>query len=407
MGTLPTGIAARCNDRTRRSCIKFSDGTPSRFEVLLDKPRRVLHSWLDMGAIGWYGKHALYLGWGIRGSWGWDPAHRRWNDQLLSLTASGLALTKLEIITVQVFTSGPWKGDGHFRRLEDATDEWVKSSPVDDELFQALYPRIVRDRCRGLLPDGFGTPAHKLEVWQGLPEMARQYIYGMNTKQNRWFQPMQRHESMTEHWSLVLAGCLYCCISMGLYKTVANTPLSAHATEDDDPEPDGSGLQQDDGGQQGDDDMSKRSVKWSNKELARIRSNCKGGFHLASTILCAQETHSTWTGVCAVSRPVQEQHAMAITMMKTRSGTREWRTTQCTGKALSHIAEVLAALSNPSVLLHMGLLSYHFGAEVCEFSSQCAQRIASSMVGYCREVMYHELLFSSATPTTSRTGSVA
>lgn len=103
---LPASIQATSGDRSRRACIKNEDGTPSRLEVPLGGPRSVLHTWCDMGSIGWYGRHLLFLQYGLRGSWGMDPSHRRWDDQLLNLTSSGLQLIKLEILTVQVFLSG-------------------------------------------------------------------------------------------------------------------------------------------------------------------------------------------------------------------------------------------------------------------------------------------------------------
>lgn len=203
---LPAAIQASSGDRIRRSCIKYEDGSASRLEAPLGGSRNVLHTWCDMGSIGWYGRHLLFLQFGLRGSWGLDPSHRRWDDQLLNLTASGLQLIKLEILTVQVFLSGPWAGDGNYRKIQDAIAEWHSNSTPEDPLFVLVYPRIVKDVHRGRMPPDMGSPEHKQHVWDSMNGMMEEFAYGMNTKQKRWFQPIDRHRTFSIVWNLLLAG---------------------------------------------------------------------------------------------------------------------------------------------------------------------------------------------------------
>jgi hypothetical protein len=109
-----------------------------------------------------------------------------------------------------------------------------------------------------------------------------------------------------------------------------------------------------------------------------------------------RETLAVMTGVTAIARPVQESHALCITMLKTRLGTKTWRCEQATGKGLQRSYLALDALSDQDTLLSIGLTSYEDGANHCDFSDDCATRIASSLVHFCRKMLFEEIVFNLA-----------
>lgn len=311
---LPSELRQLQCGRKRRACIQHVCGRTS-FEIMWAEERPIIHCWLDMGSIGWPAKQAAFLGCGFRGSWGFDPAHRRWDNILNSLKCSGLSLIRLEALTVQAFTSGPFHGDANFRKLEEAIKEWCSSHPEGGEPFDALYYRITRDLHAGVLPPEFGTKSHRAEMWRKLPSLAEKCIYGMNTKMNRWFQLVRRHRSMAPYWGLALAGALYVCIQKGHFANLEETPFLHHTRE---VTADASTAQGVAGPSSRAPPATSRSVQWSNQELNHIRSSCSGGFHLAATILCMDETRAVMTAVSSICDPVMRLHGQSIVRMKTR-----------------------------------------------------------------------------------------
>ena len=386
---LPPALQSRAQGRVRRACLELQAKT-TRLEVLWEKPRAILHSWLDMGSTGWPAKHAAYCGWHMRGSFGFDPAHRRHDNLLNAMAAAGLGLMKLECLVVQTFTSGPFHQDGNFRKLEEATREWVDNFDESDPLFQTLYPRICRDMGGGRLPPEYGSAAHMAEVFKSLPGIVSQCVYGLNTKMNRWFQLLKRHRTMKQSWSVALAAGMYACIQAGHFRSVHDSPLLQHQL----PNANAAAAVALAAGEPA--ARCSRSVKWSNEELKKLRSSCSTGFHLATTILCMDETRAVMTGVAAIARPIEEEHALAITAMKTRMGTKAWRCRQASGAVSAPMLQAWAALCDQGTLLDVGLLSFEDGASSCPFGDDAASRVACSLVDFCREMVYGEIVFQRA-----------
>ena len=79
VGSLPPRLREHSHGRARRACLRLAGGGTT-LEVHWHSQRALLHCWLDMGAVGWPPKHAAFLKWGMRGSFSFDPAHRRWDN---------------------------------------------------------------------------------------------------------------------------------------------------------------------------------------------------------------------------------------------------------------------------------------------------------------------------------------
>ena len=80
--------------------------------MLWTEPRSILHEFIDMGPMSWHVRGAMYTSFGVRGSYSFDPYHRRHGDMLNSYGAAGLTLMRLECGIVFTFSQGPWASDG-------------------------------------------------------------------------------------------------------------------------------------------------------------------------------------------------------------------------------------------------------------------------------------------------------
>ena len=387
MEDLPLGIRQSSYGRSHRSCVRRVDGT-----TFLEAPqvphRRVLHEWLDMGSVGWNGRYPLFHKWQCRGSMGFDPSHRRWDNVLNVYTSSGLNLLRLEMLVLQTFTSGPWHSDGNFRKLEHAAVEWNKSSTCDDGLFRFFYARICRDLHNGRYSAEFEAYAHRKSLWDSLPNLVSKCVYGMHTKNNRWFQFVRRHSEFKQYWSLTLAVCCYCALHKGVWRGIDDSPLLKH-TLPGRLLPDAelhavasvSGI------------SGPRSVAWSNEEMKKLRSSCKTGLELATTILAMEETRALATGTTAIALSLDGEHARTITEMKTRSGAFNWRLEMAIGGRFGPALRGMSVLWDAQILVDVGLLSFH-GANKCEFSDESASKIADCLFVFARDLLAAEVNFA-------------
>ncbi len=136
-----------------------------------------------------------------------------------------------------------------------------------------------------------------------------------------------------------------------------------------------------------------RSVRFSNEQLKKLRSNCENGMELATRVLSMFENRAVVVGAAALIGPIKSEHGLALTEMKTIRGTEEWRVAMATGRRCAHFHEAFAKLSSSRVLLDVGLLHWRHGAEAIRFSAEEAGRICTSMVNVCRESLYREAAF--------------
>lgn len=384
--SLPAPLRARLQGRSRRSCIK-QGLAPARLECQWESPRMILHSWLDMGSVGWPAKVGAYSAWALRGSFGFDSCHRRYDNFGNSMASAGLHLLKLENLLVQTFLGGPFHADSNYGKLCDAMSEWVASSDSSDPLFTSMYSAICHDRYAGKLPPDYGTSAHMSAIFLDLPRVVNTEVYGIQTKMNRWFQLTKKHRILLPCWSVVLTGCLYVCITQGYYKNWLDTPVAQHTLRDARPPEQAAGVAGPEPSH-----ASVRSVRWSNDQLSKLRSACGTNFHLATTIMAMAENKAVMTGVAAITLPLEELHDKAITMCKTRAGVKEWRCSVARG-GVDHVLDMVAALSDFDMLLQAGLVSYEEGSGSCVLSDDAALRVAASLVDFLRDMIYSEVVF--------------
>ena len=377
-------------------------GSETRLECKWAEKRSVLMECIDMGPMSWAVRQALYTSFNIRGSWTFDPSHRRYDYCLNAFAASGLTLVRLEAGIAYTFSAGPWHGDAFHGTLVDGVQQWHASSSHLDPLFQLMYPHIVLDSTGGRPPLDFGSQEHQLEVWNSLPSCCGLVRQGMQIKYSRWYQFVEKTVLFAPHWSTILAVCLYVAMFKGWVSSLAEFP---HLVPDLDRTEDGDGSNPVVGqvvqhpcasrGLPGNAAAAPpvRSVKHSNAALQRLRSGCANGMHLALKVLSLLETRAIMVGTCALVRPTQEAHSKAITIMKTTYGCLWWRSEMASGGQDEHLQQMWKKLYDHDLLLNMGLVDHKEGRSLCRFGSKEAKRLATSMVNFCRELMLREVEF--------------
>ena len=185
---LPPKLQRISGPRIRRSCVKDNATGKTRLEVAWGEPRMLLHECIDMGSKGWPLRTRMYSSMlGLRGTYQNDPHHRRHDGGLNSMTASGLRLLRLEYGFAMNFVSGPWDSDAFGCTLEEALEEWYATESYDNELFELLYPRIVRDLTENRPPGHYGSREHQQQVWNEIPSLVKNLRAGSNFKLNRWW----------------------------------------------------------------------------------------------------------------------------------------------------------------------------------------------------------------------------
>ena len=140
--SLPREIADVSPERSCRSCIAFTDddGVEStRFEVCWGESRPMLLTHIDMCTTGWVWAQIFYTRFRARGWFFMDTSHRRHNNYLDSFKESQLILVYREMILCASINNSPWKGCGHFCKVEDAAREYFDNASWRDPLFVALY----------------------------------------------------------------------------------------------------------------------------------------------------------------------------------------------------------------------------------------------------------------------------
>ena len=396
--SLPDCVRQASPGRVRRSCIvdKSTDPPKTRLEVCWGSPRYILHSVLDMGSCDWPSRHVMYLDWNVRGSFHNDPHHRRWDNCLNSMTMSGCLLIKLESMLVHSFAMGPWQGCANFGCIKDAVQEWTSSCTVSDPLFQTMYPTICRHFYKGRLPQDYGSVEHQTEMWSGMASHIVFLHAGMRAKMNRWYQLMLKTQLFRPYLGMVLAVCLYVGISKGWWQNIADTPLMRHEAGvpgEDDERPAGTeGLPPGPAGENHDGAIG-RSVRLSNHNVQRLRSNCKSGMHLACTIMCMEESWAVMFGIAEITKPSHEEHSKTVVTLKTRRGTLWWRSQMASEHRHEYIQATMDALSSNELMLYLGLRSYRDGGARCEFDDRVSKRIVGTLVDYARCLISREISF--------------
>ena len=185
---LPQELKRTLAGRKFRSSIMDSVTDSTRMECGWNVYRQALWSVADQGSTGWPAKLVKYYHWELRGSETPDPIHRRIQIWMNSATEAGLHFVMAEYELFFSFFHAPFGSNENYNQVVKAFIHMHKAFDHKFFLFQALYAWIVFADCNGIMPPGFGSDEHQVEVWQRLPLATFLENIGTMCSRNRWLE---------------------------------------------------------------------------------------------------------------------------------------------------------------------------------------------------------------------------
>jgi hypothetical protein len=346
---LPEIIRQTSFDRTQRCLIVDKDGKSS-LEGLWSGHRGVLHCSLDMGSIGFPARGWMFYGIGVRGERWADAAHRRHNNFEDAINEAGLGVFRAEAVCFTNTGSGPWGENANYNKWQSATTEYLDSTSVDDDLFQALYPFLSHDLHHGRLPQAYGSKPHM----EWVREEIRRVVHlgkGAIVRMNRWFQVWHRIRPALPYWSAWLFACLVELLQSGIYAHMSDCSLFKHSDK-------GAGLS---AGAIASSDKaiagpSHRSVKQKG-ELDSLRGKCKNGVHLMAEVLGNRSSRAIMAGISKMVKPIEIRHNLDIRHIKTKEGRASFNIGLACSDGLDYVVEGLSWMKDEELMFDMGVMS--------------------------------------------------
>ena len=392
--------------RVRRSFLENEETDEGWFEVLLSEIRVMIHEIIDMCSKGWCIRLAMYTVWYLRGSCNVDICHRRHNGTLGAHTAYGGRLLRAEFAFGMACLFGPFEGQSLHGYLVDTM--WMivgNPSELSRMLYEVFYHTMCKWWYRGRMPSDYGTEAHRASFLASLPGMAIFASAGINFKLNRWYQ----YEDKVVWFSPFIGICAFVgtfyCLVKGSIASVWDTPFQSHTkqaavvaqAEEAEaaaaaaivdfaagaialaaagaplpPAPTASH-----GGVASTDHIG-RSVKLSNEEVSKLRSNADNGMELATRIWLLEENNVVVVGTTLLGQVAAQENSNTIRAHKTQRGSEDWCISMASWGRVTYLNTLLDLFTSKDFLLDIGFMS-HMDDGSTEFSEESQGRITTSL----------------------------
>jgi hypothetical protein len=175
---------------------------------------------------------------------------------------------------------------------------------------------------------------------------------------------------------------MHVCLSKGWYSHVSEIGLVVPKEV-----PDGEGASEAIGVAEGGEEQGEphRPVRKSQVGLSALRSRCKTTVHLATEVLTSWSFRGMLVGMGAVIRPLEQRHALDVSLAKTTRGRRELNLERAEGKHWAHLISTLDAFGE-STLQNMGLEAYDERMTVTLLDEAKAEQVAERLVLFWRLV---------------------
>lgn len=390
IAALPQSIQASAGGRVRRSVLLDPSTERPQLETAWGGVRRLLHSMIDCGSVGWMSKNWVYYSAECRGERWMDPPHRRSNNISDALTSSKLQSFRAEALVLLNCPAGPWWGASNHQAWVEAGLEWVDSVSVDDSLFQAAYPYIVHDWCHGDLPGDMFSMDHMQQTLGRLRGHLRARGKGDIVRLNRWFQVWTKTRRGLPDWSANFVVGLAMCIQKGYYNGADDVRLFKREREPAKhlgaapaaPAPKAAPK------------APSRPVKTSNGNVELLRLACQRTLHVATEIMACRSSRAMLCGLCRLILPIESRHGRDVVALKTVVGRQEFNISMSAGDATEYIVETLHMFSDRGVLLDMGVLqgSRVFGGTA--LGIETSDQVLSSLFTFWLSLVALEISFT-------------
>ena len=215
-----------------------------------------------------------------------------------------------------------------------------------NELFDFLYD----DLCTAHMdrPMDAGSNDHKKKMWAKLQDAKAFSTKGVSVRMGRWYDLFTQEAALErEHWQTLKLVHLYIALREGWWSNLYTSPLvrtcSANGPEEEltipDPVPFSGELS----------DASRKvsragAVKDSNRELSKLRKQCKNAKEVALRILASFWRERLWAGVRMLVEPLRVSFLQAVADSHTDQGTLKLHISWAAGSVVNVLYSVLALL---------------------------------------------------------------
>eukprot|EP00972_Heterocapsa_arctica_P102208 15060315-Heterocapsa_arctica.AAC.1 len=280
---------------------------------------------------------------GCRGWFFPDPAHRRYDSFQNAVSEVDLSFIKFDASVILNLGSGPWGSCAHFCKYSEAATEYFSNFSHEDPLFQIALPFIVHRFKAGQATEQH-NPEFENWVWQVGAECELFVNKGAKAQQNRWFQWTRRWRQMKENIGFLLLVLLYQGLTLGWWPTLEESPFRRLVQQPAEAAVAELGGDGGDGGDAGPGPAERpaaggpdraghvdpqaaaagvdRSVGGSNRGLDKWTGK-RNALQVAADILCNPATLALTDMISLMSEPIDQEHGLTLTMMKTPRGSHQ------------------------------------------------------------------------------------
>ncbi|CAE7032373.1 dpf-6 [Symbiodinium sp. CCMP2592] len=402
--------AAECpkGSTPRRAVAKTCGSGEASHRVLVPREvrngelhRPVLHRAQDEGSIGWVCSLWLDNCVQLRGSTIEDPSHRfHGNDFKNAFVASGVWLNVCEWGVLYNATTAPYEGHGNFSLLQECKEQYFKLRDHTCPLFALLYEPICDELRLPLLERG--TEDHMRRVFHQIQGCAIFHRKGDRVKMGRWASWFRAAKFWRGQKMPALLVLLFAGIQRKWWDSLSGLPLLNVRSEElqDHPEAgdataapskkqavekqsmsadvkpgskavsseaassSSSSRQVPDSGPPAPDaavppvaGLEKKSVKQSNVELKKLRSEAKHGLHFCANVLANTFGCCLTEQTVSICEPLCEFVDRMRTVCTSVRGSEQWHIDLVNGSLDTAIQRTWRLLTESEMLEQAGYCS--------------------------------------------------
>ena len=231
---------------------------------------------------------------------------------------------------------GPWQDAKWFQEAKEAVQTYVRGAgSASDPLFQELYPKILMDM--GMM-DSLGVEDMGQYIFDTILDAVA--IKSQRVALSRWFGWVDSAKKVIPLWHRRLLIYFYISISQGWVTPGSAAEFINHAVKAQ---------------TSNDTGVKETRIARDLPEFQQIRSKCKNGLHLATSIMVDPGVYYMVESILELLQRCWAERGSNFSTLRDVDSSADWCCKQATGEALTPIIQVAELLSSPSFWEGAGL----------------------------------------------------
>jgi hypothetical protein len=309
----------------------------------------------------------MYSGLGLRGDLVPDICHKRHRGSLGAWHDAGLDAVRVECGIIMNLFRGPFGKHANLQVLKGVARQFYASETANNIVYRSCYELIVRCQCEGKLPHDFGSNDHIEATWRELPHSELFTTSGVMMKFSRWYSFTERARIIRRFVGEMFMILLVLGVMEKFYDHVSEIPFFAHeykpsfvlTIEDDaiDAEvapPVGASAAASSStapiAVTGAPPPLRDGVAGTKDGTEKFAKTHKRNLQLALRITGRSSTRRLLIAMETTSAPIERQHRLTMSIVKTQMAVREWVVSAAQGDYVSYLSDVMALLTSKSFL---------------------------------------------------------